>query len=103
MTSLDTSNPPEDPSGAFAQRWIVGAGLFLSGLIAIDLIAWLAMGRPAALAPAVLLHVWWGEVLHLLHLVLAIAVAVLLTAAAFWLPWLIGGIALRGYRALRHR
>lgn len=103
MTSLDTPNPSEDPSGAFAQRWLLGVGLFLPGLIGIDLFAWLVMGRPVALAPAVLLHVWWAEALHLLHLVLMIAAGVLLTAAAFWLPWVIGGITLRAYRSLRHR
>lgn len=103
MMSVDTSNSPQDPSGAFAQRWLVGAGFFLSSLIAIDLIMWLVMGRPTVLAPAVLLHAWWGETLHLLHLVLVVAVGVLLTAAAFWLPWAIGGIALRVYRFLRHR
>lgn len=103
MTSLDTPNPTEDPSDAFAQRWLLGVGLFLSGLIGIDLVAWLVMGRPAALAPAALLHAWWVEALHLLHLVLVIAGGVLLVAASFWLPWLIGGAALRVYRALRHR
>lgn len=103
MTSLDITNPPEDPNGAFAQRWFLGTGLFVLGLIGIDLITWLVMGRPVALAPAVLLHAWWGEALHLLHLVLVVAVGVLLTAAAFWLPWVIGGIALRVYRFLRHR
>lgn len=103
MTSLDTPNPSQDPSGTFAQRWFLGAGLFILGLLGIDLIAWLAMGRPAALAPAVLLHVWWAEASRLLHLALVIAVGVFLTAAGFWLPWVTGGIALRVYRALRHR
>lgn len=103
MTSLDTTNPPRDPNDAFAQRWLLGIGFFILGLFGVDLIAWLVMGRPAALAPAGLLHAWWGEVSHLLHLALMMAMGVLLTATSFWLPWATGGIALRVYRALRDR
>lgn len=103
MSSPETHDQPADADTAMALRWLLGTPIFLIALFGIDVVAWLVSGKPAALAPTVMLDAWWLEAMHLMHLVLALAVGVFLAAAGFWVPWLAGGFALRSYRALCHR
>lgn len=103
MSLYKMHDQPLDRSTTTILRWTLGALTFLAMLFAMDFAAWLAWGKPTALAPTHVAEACWLETVRLAKEVFALAAVLLLVAAGVWLPWLAGGAVLRLCRATRRR
>lgn len=103
MSLYKMHDQPLDPGTTTILRWTLGAFTFLAMLFAVDVAAWLAWGKPPALAPTHVAQAWWLETVRLAKAVFALAAVFLLVAAGVWLPWLAGGAVLRLCHVTRRR